>query len=147
MRPNREAKAQGFNGVLFLDSVHNKNVEEAGAANFFALMNDDTLVTPRLGAILPGITRESILKIASDLFGFKVEERELGIDEVCENAKECFLSGTGATITSISEISWKDHGYNVNKNDFQLAHRLYDRLLGIQLQREEDPYAWVMEVK
>ncbi|RMG27272.1 MAG: branched-chain amino acid aminotransferase [Methanobacteriota archaeon] len=146
MPPHEEAKKKGFDGVLFLDPIHNRYVEEAGAANFFALLSDDTLVTPPLGTILPGITRESIIHLAREMFGMKVEERDISIDEVCDNAKECFLCGTGATITSISTIGWQNKEWNVNKNDFQLAHRLYDTLIGIQLQKLEDPYGWVMEL-
>ncbi len=147
MPPHAEAKSKGYDGVLFLDPVHNRYVEEAGAANFFALLTDGTLVTPPLGTILPGITRDSILRIAREMYGIKVEERDLSIDEVCDDAIECFLCGTGATITSISTISWQDKDWNVNKNEFQLAHRLYDTLIGIQLQKKEDPFNWVMELK
>jgi len=147
MPPKIEAKKRGFDEALYLDTVHDKFVEEAGAANFFVLMEDDTLVTPRLGSILPGITRESIIHLAKEVYGMKVEERELGVEEVCKNAKECFLCGTGATITSVSEISWNDKTYNVNKNDFQLALKLYDKLIGIQLQEEEDPFNWVTVFK
>ena len=147
MPPHNEAVSKGYDGVLFLDAIHDRYVEEAGAANFFALLSDGTLVTPRLGTILPGITRDSIIRIAREMFGMTVEEREVSIDEVCNNAVECFLCGTGATITSISTIGWNDKDWNVNKNDYQLAHRLYDKLIGIQLQKEEDPYGWVMELK
>lgn len=143
MGPKIEAQKRGFDEALYLDTVHNKFVEEAGAANFFALMEDGTLVTPNLGIILPGITRESIIRLAREVLGMKVAERELSVEEVCTGAKECFLCGTGATITSVRQISWQERTYNVNKNDYQLAHKLYDLLLGIQLEREKDPFGWV----
>lgn len=146
MLPKIEAHQRGFDEALYLDTVHNKFVEEAGAANFFALMEDGTLATPNLGIILPGITRESIIRLAREVFAMKVVERELSIEEVCRSAKECFLCGTGATITSVREISWQDKTYNVNKNDYQLAHKLYDLLIGIQLEREKDPFGWVTKL-
>jgi len=147
MRPKVEAKKQGFDDVLYLDAVHNFYVEEAGAANFFAYMKNGTLVTPQLGSILPGITRESIIQLAKDQLNIPVEERPVSIEEVVENAQECFLCGTGATITAISEIGWKGTVHNVNHNNFQLAHQLFDLLSGIQLQKIEDPYGWVHIVK
>ena len=146
MRPREEAIKAGFDGALFLDTRHDRYVEEAGAANVFALMEDDTLVTPKLGSILPGITRASLLHLAADKFGMKVKEVDLDIEDFCLHAKECFLTGTGATITSVSEVSWKGKIYNINKNDFQLAHKLYNTLIGIQLEQEEDPYGWITKV-
>ena len=146
MRPKELAHQKGYDDVLYLDPVENRHVEEAGAANFFALMPGNVLVTPRLGSILPGITRDSVIQLAKDKFGLKVEERDLDIGQVCRDAKECFLTGTGATITSIEVIGWNGQDYNVNRNDFQLAHQLFDELIGIQLQMREDPYGWVVEL-
>lgn len=147
MKPRQEANDRGFDGALFLDTVYSKYIEEAGAANFFALMADGSLVTPQLGSILPGITRDSIIRLASEELGIKVTERPLAIDEVCEDAKECFVCGTGAVITAVSKINWEGKTYNVNKNDHQLALKLYDMLVGIQLQKIADPYDWVTEIK
>lgn len=147
MPPKIEAQKRGFDEALYLDTVHDKFVEEAGAANFFVLLDNNTLVTPRLGTILPGITRESIIRLAREVYGMKVEERDISIDEVCNYTKECFLCGTGATITSVREINWQDETYNVNKNDYLLAHKLYDKLIGIQLQEEEDLFDWVTVLK
>ncbi len=146
MPPRAAAKAAGYDEALFLDARSDRWIEEAGAANFFALMDDGTLVTPGLGSILPGITRESIIRIASELLGVTVEERPLSIEEVCEHATECFLSGTGATITSVTEIGWRGRDYDVNQGNCALAGRLYDTLLGIQLQRRPDPFGWVFEL-
>ncbi len=146
MRPAQQAIANGYNGVLFLDARHDQNVEEAGAANIFALFEDNVLVTPQLGSILPGITRDSIIRIAREQYGMKVEERNLPIDELCNDAIECFVCGTGAIITSVNNIAWDNKVYNVNSNKFQLAHKLYDDLLGIQLQKKPDPYNWVRTI-
>ncbi len=131
MLPKREAQQQGFNDALYLDAAQNKFIEEAGAANFFALMADGALVTPEKGSILPGITRESVIQLAREALGMKVEERLLSVEEVCKGAKECFVTGTAAVITSVSEISWNGTVFNVNNNDFRLAHQLYDKLVGI----------------
>lgn len=143
MPPRKKAMADGFGGIIFLDAKYDKYVEEADAANFFVLLSNDTLVTPQLGSILPGITRASILQIASELFGIKTEERNITIEEVIADAKEVFLCGTGATITSVRNIGHNSEIHSVNKNDFQFARRVYNKLIGIQLQKEEDPFEWV----
>ncbi|MCK4894091.1 MAG: branched-chain amino acid aminotransferase [Calditrichia bacterium] len=143
MRPKMEAIAEGFNDVIYLDPIHNKYIEEAGAANFFALMNDGSLITPPLGTILPGITRESVIRIATEIYKIKVIERDLSVEEVVTKAKECFVTGTAAIITSVSDIGWQKKVYSVNHNDYQLAIQFYEKLINIQLQKEDDPFDWV----
>ncbi|MFZ0391234.1 MAG: branched-chain amino acid aminotransferase [Calditrichia bacterium] len=147
MAPKKQAKAEGFDDVIYLDPQENRFIEEAGAANFFALMDEKTLVTPPLGSILPGITRDAVIRLAKEEFGLSVEERNLDVKETAQKARECFITGTAAIITSVSEIGWRGEVYSVNRNDYQLALKLYERLIGIQLQSEEDPYGWITEVE
>lgn len=147
MKPKKDAKAEGYDDVIYLDPIENKYIEEAGAANFFALMDNGSLVTPPLGSILPGITRHSVIQLAKDFFDLDVQERDLSVEETLKSARECFITGTAAIITSVSQINWKGEVYNINRNEYRLAHRLYDKLVGIQLQREADPYGWVTVIE
>ncbi len=146
MRPKQEAIAEGYNDVIYLDPIKNQYIEEAGAANFFALMDDNSLVTPPLGTILPGITRDSVIQLAKKIYKMKVEERDVSVDEVISRAKECFVTGTAAIITSVSDIGWKGKVHNINRNNYQLAHQFYEKLVNIQLQKEDDPFDWVRVV-
>lgn len=146
MRPKQEAIAEGYNDVIYLDPIKNEYIEEAGAANFFALMDDNSLVTPPLGTILPGITRDSVIQLAKKIYKMKVEERDVSVDEVISRAKECFVTGTAAIITSVSDIGWKGKIHNINRNNYQLAHQFYEKLVNIQLQKEDDPFDWVRVV-
>jgi branched-chain amino acid aminotransferase len=147
MAPKQEANLQGFNDVIYLDPIENIYIEEAGAANFFALMDDDTLVTPPLGTILPGITRDSVIQLAEKVYNIKVIERDLSVDEVVKHSQECFVTGTAAIITSVSDIGWKGKVYNINHNNYQLALKLYEKLINIQLQKEEDLFKWIHVVE
>jgi branched-chain amino acid aminotransferase len=147
MAPKQEANLQGFNDVIYLDPIENIYIEEAGAANFFALMDDNTLVTPPLGTILPGITRDSVIQLAEKVYNIKVIERDLSVDEVVKHSQECFVTGTAAIITSVSDIGWKGKIYNINHNNYQLALKLYEKLINIQLQKEEDLFKWIHVVE
>ncbi|KAF4391771.1 hypothetical protein F8388_017366 [Cannabis sativa] len=71
-RAQKEAKAKGFTDVLFLDSVHGKYVEEVAACNIF-IVKDNVVSTPAIidGTILPGVTRKSIIELATN-FGYQV---------------------------------------------------------------------------
>ena len=143
MRPKKEVLAEGFNYVIYLDPFESKYIEEAGAANFFALIEGEILVIPPLGSILPGIIRDSVISLARDFYGMKVEKRNLSMEGTVKRAKECFVTRTAAIITSVSHIGWKGQVYDVNRNDYRLAHKLYNKLINIQLQEEEYPFGWV----
>ena len=85
--------------LLMLDT--NGYVCEATGENFFIVRNG-VIKTPPLTAILDGITRDSIIKIARDL-GYTVEEQLFTRDEVYY-ADEAFFSGTAAELTPIREL-------------------------------------------
>lgn len=148
MKPAKEAKEDGFAQVIYLDAVEKEYIEEVGTANFFALI-EDTLVTPRTrGTILPGITRRSILKLASEKFGIKIEERDVSYKEIFkENCKETFCTGTAAVITPISSITFEEETrtYNGGKPG-ELTTQLYNELTGIQRLDREDPFNWIVHV-
>ena len=70
------AVARGFTVALWLDPVERKYVEELSGMNLFAVIGDE-LVTPVLNdSILPGITRDSLIRLARD-GGWQVAERRL----------------------------------------------------------------------
>jgi len=148
-----EAKQAGFDQVLWLDGVHMKYVEEVGTMNMLFVL-DDTVVTAPLegGTILPGVTRDSVLKLLREVYKVKVEERLLPIDEVIDGAKsgrlkEAFGSGTAAIITAVSEIGFRGERHKVGSGGIgQLTQRLYDDLVGIQYGRKPDPFEWVVQV-
>ena len=67
MMPSKNAKAEGYAEIIYLDAVNHKYVEEVGAANFFCIKNK-VIYTPELtGTILPGITRMSTIELARSL--------------------------------------------------------------------------------
>jgi branched-chain amino acid aminotransferase len=89
----------GFDEVVLLD--RDGHVAEAPTANFFAVY-DGALVTPPLGNILDGITRDSILELAREE-GIEVQERALGYDELLR-ADEAFITATSYLVAPIASI-------------------------------------------
>jgi branched-chain amino acid aminotransferase len=88
-----------------------------------------------------------VIKLAGEMYNLKVEERDISVEEVLSNAEECFITGTAAIITSVSDIGYGGKTYHINRNDYRLANQLYEKLIGIQLQKEKDPYNWVTVLK
>jgi branched-chain amino acid aminotransferase len=95
-----EAEKEGFADSLMLD--HEDNVAEATGANIFFKNSNGELHTPTPDSFLDGITRRSIMKLASSK-NIKVIERKIKPDEL-SNFTGCFLTGTAAEITPVSQI-------------------------------------------
>lgn len=147
-----KAEEKGFSQVLWLDAKEHKYVEEVGAMNVFFVFGDK-IVTPMLtGSILPGITRDSVLKLAREL-GIEVEERRISIDEVLDGIKtkkltEMFGSGTAAVISPVGLLHYQDTNYYINDNQVgKITKTFYDKLIDIQYGRVEDKLGWSYELK
>ena len=96
-----EAEAEGYTDSLMLD--HEGNVAEATGANVFFKNKEGELHTPIPDSFLDGITRREVIKIAKSK-GIKVIERKIKPEEMNEFVG-CFLTGTAAEITPVSQIS------------------------------------------
>ncbi|HOX41860.1 MAG TPA: branched-chain amino acid transaminase, partial [bacterium] len=94
-----EAKKAGYEEALLLDvSGH---IAEGPGENFF-LIEKGSIVTPPIGNILPGITRDSVITIAKDR-GYTIKEASLTLSNVSD-ASEAFFTGTAAEITLIGKV-------------------------------------------
>ena len=102
-----EAEAQGFTDSMMLD--YEGNVAEATGANIFFKTKDNELHTPIPDSFLDGITRRAVIEIAK-MKKIKVVERKIKPEEMT-NFVGCFLTGTAAEITPVSQIS--DYSFKV----------------------------------
>jgi branched-chain amino acid aminotransferase len=95
-----EAIINGYVEGIALDA--NGYVSEGSGENIFLVRNGVLQTAPLGNSVLPGITRDSVLKIAQDL-GIPVIEQ--GIPrEMLYLADEAFFSGTAAEITAIRSV-------------------------------------------
>jgi len=95
-----EAILEGYSEGIALDAFG--NISEGSGENVF-LVKDNTLYTPPLtAAILPGITRMSVIKVAGDL-GYPVMETDIP-REMLFVADEVFFTGTAAEVTPIRSV-------------------------------------------
>jgi branched-chain amino acid aminotransferase len=146
-----EAQELGYTQVLWLDAIERRYIEEVGTMNIFFLIGDELITPPLTGSILPGITRDSVLRLTKD-WGFKVTEKRITIDDVLsanENGslQEVFGTGTAAVISPVGEINYKGQICTINNGKTgELAQKLFDELQAIQNGYQNDPYNWVVEV-
>ena len=101
-----EAKQNGFDEAVLLNDEG--MVAEGSGENIF-MVRDGRVFTPPLNAgILPGITRDSVMTLATDL-GITVEERNFVRSELYL-AEELFFTGTAAEVTPIREVDRRQVG-------------------------------------
>jgi branched-chain amino acid aminotransferase len=145
------AKSIGADSVLWLDALERRYVEEMGAMNV-AFIYKDRLVTPPLsGTILPGVTRDSVIKLARHL-GMPAQEELCDIHEIIKAAKdgsllEAFACGTAAIVTPIGRLIFNNEHIDIGKRQagpFTMKLRL--ALQGIQTGQAADPFGWRVPV-
>ena len=143
----KEAREHGCDNVLWLDSKEHRFIEECGTMNMMFVIGDRVVTPPLGGTILPGITRDSAIRLLRDEMGRVVEERPVSIDEVAEAGeasalRECFGVGTAAVVTPVARLT--GGGVEVRlPGETPLQDELRDRLTSIRLGRRPDPYGWV----
>ena len=96
-----EAEKNGFSESLMLD--HEGNVAESTSANVFFKDKKGDLHTPIPDSFLNGITRQTVIEIAKSK-NINVHERKIKPEEL-SNFVGCFLTGTAAEITPVSQIA------------------------------------------
>jgi branched-chain amino acid aminotransferase len=150
---SEEVGRLGYQQVLWLDAVERRYVEEVGSMNIAFVYGGKRIVTPALsGSILPGITRDSVLKLAPDL-GYPIEEARLDIYDILRDLEtgeitEAFGLGTAAVVAPVKEFGYKGKDYVVGSGESgPVAKHLFQTLTDIQYGRIADPYGWTHTIQ
>jgi branched-chain amino acid aminotransferase len=152
----QQAVEQGCDQVVWLDAAEHRWVEEMGGMNLFFVRDSGGgqpwIMTPPLtGTLLPGITRDSLLRLAPEL-GIKAVEERITIDQweaECEAGEltEVFACGTAAVITPVGRARGKSAEWLVGDGaPGPVTMRLREELIGIQYGRLPDPFGWIHKV-
>jgi len=152
MLPQRLAAEKGCSQVLFTDAATHTWIEELGGMNFAMITAAGELVTPALnGNILPGITRDSLLKVAP-LLGLVPVERPVSLAEVKAGladgtVTEVLACGTAAVVTPIGSLrdesgTWAAPAPAAGSKTLALRQYLVD----VQYGRRPDDFGWMERV-
>jgi len=145
--PAKLAKEEGYDQVLWTDARENKYIEESGMMNAMFVIGDKLVTPPLSDSILDGITRDSLLAIASNL-GYQAEERQVSVDELekafrTNSITEAFGAGTAAVVAPIQTIHINGIDYHLPEYSHEsLLNRVKQKLERIRTGREEDVYGW-----
>jgi branched-chain amino acid aminotransferase len=151
LRAQAEAIEHGCDQVVFLDAVERRYIEELGGMNIFFVFDDGSLLTPPLGTILPGITRDSIIALMKDS-GTPVREEAYTIDQwradvASGKLKEAFACGTAAVISPIGKVCSVHGDFLIGGGAAgPVAMGLRKKLVDIYYGRAADPYQWIRKI-
>ncbi|MEV5706496.1 branched-chain amino acid aminotransferase [Actinoallomurus sp. NPDC052274] len=150
-----QAVKEGCDQVVWLDANEHRWVEEMGGMNLFFVYGsgaDARVMTPSLtGTLLPGITRDSLLKLAPDL-GVPATEGRISTDQWREgNASgeltEVFACGTAAVITPVGRVKSAKGEWLIGSGEpGPVTMRFREELVGIQYGDRPDPYGWIHKI-
>lgn len=150
--PQAEAIEHGCDQVVFLDAVKYEYVDELGGMNlFFVYENERVLYTPKLGTILPGITRDAIFTLATEA-GWEVRETDYSLARWRDDARsgilsEAFACGTAAVITPVGTVKDRSGEFQVNGGEAgKFTMQLRQTILDLQHGRAEDTHAWTTRI-
>jgi branched-chain amino acid aminotransferase len=147
-----QAAAEGCDQVVWLDAAEHRWVEEMGGMNLYFVFGsgeNSRVVTPELtGALLPGITRDSLLRLAADL-GLTAGEERISTDAwraAAESGEltEVFACGTAAVITPVGTVKSAAGEFRIGDGEpGPVTLRLREQLLGIQTGALADDHGWM----
>lgn len=145
----RMAQQLGANEALYLDARERKFIDEAGSANIVVSMKNGSFVTPGSNAVLPSVTRRSIMTLAEEEMGLNIEQRAINLREELPAFEEVAACGTAAVISPVGKI-WVDDQWHRFYADGEQAgpvmKGLYELLVGIQRGERDDKFGWTHEV-
>jgi branched-chain amino acid aminotransferase len=152
----RQAVAHGCDQVVWLDAVEHAWVEEMGGMNLFFVYNTGSgharVMTPALtGTLLPGVTRDSLLKLAPRL-GIGAEEGRISVGQwrrQCASGEltEVFACGTAAVVAPVGKVKCTTGEWAVGDGSAAaITLRLREELTGIQYGHLADPFGWIHKV-
>jgi len=147
-----EANAMGFNSTLWVDALERRFVEECGVMNVFFVIGDEVITPPLGGTILGGMTRDSVMTLLRD-GGYRVKEERVSVEQLIAahaqgRLRECFGTGTAATVSHVRRIRYKDQIVEMPPVDQrEVGPPVRHKLLGIMTGRDPDPHGWVETVR
>jgi len=145
----RKAQELGANEALYLDAAERRHIEEAGSANIIIYTRDNKLITPKSAAILPSITRRSIMDIARVDLGLETEERAIDLRAELDSFVEVAACGTAAVLSPVGKIWFDDNWHSFYGEGEQVGpvmQQLYDLLRQVQNGERDDNHGWTVDV-
>lgn len=173
LRHSERARTRGFGITLHLDSRTRSEIDEFSTSAFIGVHKnkDDTttnsetggsvtVVVPDSSNVIDSVTAASVRTIATDMCGYRVEQRRVPYDEL-PLFSEVMAAGTATALVPIRSISLESRGdrftYDAGQGGEDGEHgeaeggavcrKLLSTLRGIQSGDIPDPFGWLVDVE
>lgn len=135
-----EARRHGYGEGIALDV--NGYVSEGAGENIFVIRDGVVTTTPRTAAILPGITRDTVMTLLKEM-GYEVKEENIPRESMYV-ADEILMCGTAAEVTPVKSVDGIDVG---NGGRGQITEKVQDAFFGLFNGQTEDKWGWLTPVR
>lgn len=112
--------------------------------NVFFVIGDEVITPPLTATILPGVTRDSVITLLRDM-GYQLRQERISIDDLLRkydkgNLRECFGTGTAATVSHVRRIRYKQRTLELPPvEERKVGPAVRERLLRIMTGYEAEP--------
>lgn len=150
LRFSEQAKKDGFGITLHLDSRTRTEVDEFSTSAFIGVKKDKgrvMLVLPDSRNVIDSVTAASVGEIGKRLFGYTVQKRRVGYEEIGQ-FDEVFAAGTAAALVPIRSVTMRSRGdrfeFDAGEDGQggEVCVKLLQTLKGIQNGAVEDSFGW-----
>ena len=145
--PAMKAREAGFDQVMWMDPYEFNYIQEVGTMNIFFVV-DKKILTPKMnGAILHGITRDSVIKLLK-AEGHDVVEIDLSIKKILKAYKkgqlrEVWGTGTAAVISPVHQIAYREKIMNLDPESYTIGPWLKKTIDNLRSGKGVDQFGWV----
>ncbi|WMS88343.1 branched-chain amino acid transaminase [Pleionea litopenaei] len=134
-----EAKRHGYAEGIALDT--NGYISEGSGENIFVVRNGTLYTPPATAAILPGLTRDTIMTLAEES-GWKVVECNIA-REALYLADEVFMTGTAAEIVPVRSVDGQIVGAGCRG---PITEQLQQLFFGLFNGKTQDQWGWLEHI-
>lgn len=134
-----EARRHGYGEGIALDV--NGYVSEGAGENIFVIRNGIVSTTPKTAAILPGITRDTVMTMLKEM-GYEIREENIA-REAMYLADEIFMCGTAAEVTPVRSVDGIEVGSGTRG---PITEKVQDMFFGLFNGKTEDKWGWLTPV-
>jgi len=146
--PAQKAIEAGYDQVMWMDPYEFTYIQEVGTMNIFFVV-DGKIMTPKPnGAILHGITRDSVIKLLK-AEGHDVVEMDLSIKKILKAYKkgkvsEVWGTGTAAVISPVHQIAYREKVMDFDPSSYTIGPWLKKTINNLRSGKGNDQFGWVV---
>lgn len=134
-----EARRHGYGEGIALDV--NGYVSEGAGENIFVIRNGVVATTPKTAAILPGITRATVITLLEEM-GYEVREENIPRESMYL-ADEILMCGTAAEVTPVRSVDGISVG---NGGRGPITKKVQEMFFGLFNGTTQDKWGWLTPV-